>query len=292
MTSLMVAAAAGCLAVAGEQILARDMARGWPEFAAVPEETALGYAPVPGARRIYGRAELARLAARFGMPAAAPGPLCFERPAGRLEGGRVLTAMREALGAPEARIEIVELSRYPAPEGRLAFPRAGLRAPGRGSPAGTPVLWKGWVLYGANRRFPVWARVIVRAPVRRVRAAVALKAGETVRPEQVRLEEAEGFPAARDAGSLAEVVGRRVRRTIPAGAAVPLAALAEPHEVERGDQVRVTVAGPARLEFTARAESSGAAGEEVVLRNPESRRTFSARVVGKGLAEVETGGRR
>lgn len=293
MMALTIAAVAGCIAVAGDRILARDMTQAWPAFAAVPEETALGYAPAPGARRLYGAAELARTAARFGIAAAAPGAVCFERPMRPLEATHVLAAMRAALRVPEARIEIVELSRYPVPDGELVFPRAGLRAPGRGAAAGAGLLWNGHVIHGGGRRFSVWARVTVRAPVRRVRAAVPLPAGETLRPEQLRVEESEGFPGLRhEAESFEQVVGRRLRRTLPAGSALPLALLTAVHEVERGDEVRVTVAGPARLEFIGRAESSGAAGEMVTVRNPASRRTFSARVAGKGAVEVGTGGRR
>ncbi|HWQ56906.1 MAG TPA: flagellar basal body P-ring formation chaperone FlgA [Bryobacteraceae bacterium] len=291
MMTLALAAAAGCLALDGDRILARDMARAWPEFT-VAEETALGYAPVPGARRIYSVAELARLAARFGLAAAPSQAVCFERRMTALTREQALKAMHTALAVPEARIEILELSRYPVPEGELAFPRAGLRTPGRGTPDNTPLLWKGTVTYGNSRRFAVWARVAVRAPIRLVRAAVPLRAGEIVRLEQLRVEEGEGFPFAEwEAVSPGQVAGRRPRRTIPAGSAIPLALLDEPRDVERGDSVQVTVAGAARLELTGRAESAGAAGETVVVRNPESRRTFSARVAGKGAVEVDPGGR-
>jgi hypothetical protein len=56
-----------------------------------------------------------------------------------------------------------------------------------------------------------------------------------------------------------------------------------PREVERGDMVAVEVtSGGALVKFEARAESGGALGEAVVLRNPATKICFSARVAGKG----------
>lgn len=296
MALIMLAAAASpagpaCVRVEGDRILARDMSRAWPAFEQVAPETSLGYAPAPGARRIFGPAELARLAARHKVAAPPEAPVCFERRMTALTRERAAAAMRAALELPEARIEIVDLSRYPVPEGELAFPREGLRAPGRGAPPGTPVLWRGSVAYGGGRRVAVWARVIVRAPLRRVRAAETLPAGRIIEAGQLRVVEEEGVPAAgREAAAVEQVAGRRARRTIPAGAAIPLALVEQPPDVERGDRVRVRVRGPARLEFIAHAESDGVTGETVTVRNPKSRRTFRAVVTGKGEVEVNAGG--
>ena len=293
MIALLLAAvlAPGCTAVDGERILAGDLARGWPEFAAVEASLALAYAPVPGARRVFGRAELARLAARFQLAPPAAG-LCVERRTAALTQGQVLAAMQAALGMPEARIAVVEWSRGAVPEGALVFPKEALRAPGPGTPPGAPVLWRGAVRYGGGKRFPVWARVIVSAPAARVRAAVELRAGEVVRAEQLRLEQAEGFPLGRrEASTLEQVAGRRPRRTIPADAIIPPDLLDEPRDVERGDTVQVEVAsGAARLTFAGRAESAGSAGQAVQVRNPDSRRLFPARVAGKGAVAVEAKG--
>jgi flagella basal body P-ring formation protein FlgA len=288
---LLAAAGAGCVRVEGDRILAREMARAWPAFSQVAPDILLGYAPVPGARRIFSLAELARLAARHGVAPPPEAPVCFERPMTALRRERVLEAMRATLELPEARIDIVELSRYPVPEGELVFARSGLRAPGRGAPPGTPVLWRGSVLYGGGRRFAVWARVVVTAPLRRVRAAQALPAGRVIEAGQLRVVEEEGFPiSGREAVAIEDVAGLRPRRTIPSGAAIPLALLERPPQVERGDRVRVKVLGPVRLEFMARAESDGAQGQIVTVRNPKSRRTFQARVAGRGEVEVKAGG--
>jgi flagella basal body P-ring formation protein FlgA len=59
-------------------------------------------------------------------------------------------------------------------------------------------------------------------------------------------------------------------------------------EVERGDKVAVEVSsGGAMLAFEATAESSGRAGDSVVVRNPENGRLFQAKVDGKGKVSVK-----
>jgi hypothetical protein len=61
-----------------------------------------------------------------------------------------------------------------------------------------------------------------------------------------------------------------------------------PREVERGDMVAVEVSsGTALVKFVARAESGGAQGEAVLLRNPTSKICFSARITGKGKVMLD-----
>ncbi len=286
MTLLLLAAA--CLPVEGEKILARDMAPGWKAFSAVEPSTVIGYAPAPAVRRRFGAAELARLAARHNLPAPAE-EICFERSVVPLDRARLLEVLERSLNVAGARISVEDFSRHPAPAGEVVFPREWLRAPAPGAAAA--VLWKGYVRYAGARRFPVWARVRIAARLMRVRAAVTLRAGEAIRADQLTLEAGEGFPAAgRDAEAVEQVAGRRPRRTIPAGAAVPLALLDAPRDVERGDMVRVEVAsGAARLALEGRAESAGRVGELVRVRNTAANRTFTARVAGKGEVRVEAG---
>jgi flagella basal body P-ring formation protein FlgA len=58
-------------------------------------------------------------------------------------------------------------------------------------------------------------------------------------------------------------------------------------DVERGDKIAIEVSsGGARLTFDAMAESSGHAGDSIMVRNPESGRLFRAKVEGKGRASV------
>ncbi|MCS6953074.1 MAG: flagellar basal body P-ring formation chaperone FlgA [Bryobacterales bacterium] len=272
-----------CVAVDGERLRAADVARVVPAFAAAPPEAELGYAPAPGTRRWVRSSELARWAARFGLTLSETAPVCFERRMERLRAEQVRAALMGSLGAQAVRLEVIEWSRQPVPPGVLEFPSSGLLRPPASAP-GAAVLWKGWVRYGSGRRFPVWARVRILAKSPRVVAAESLKAGEVIRPEQVRLEEREGFP---EAGgwftSVEEVAGRRLLRSVPAGAPLGRGMLGEATEVARGELVRVeAAAGAARVVLEARAESDGARGQVVRVRNPATGKVFRARVEGPG----------
>jgi flagella basal body P-ring formation protein FlgA len=199
--------------------------------------------------------------------------------------------MRRSLeaDAPEAAIEILELSGSPAPRGRIEFPRDHLGAPAAAG-GRLPVLWRGYVVYGDARRFAIWARVTVTARLVKVVAVESLRAGQPVEPRQLRLETSEGFPLpARFAGSIGPVAGRLLLRPVPAGSPIHLDQLAAPFDVSRGDVVDVEVrSGAARLSFSGKAETDGRSGDMVAIRNEGSKRLFQARVNGKGKAVVIT----
>jgi hypothetical protein len=75
---------------------------------------------------------------------------------------------------------------------------------------------------------------VVTVPVVRLRAAVPLRAGEPVRPEQLQVERSEAFPSGRrEAESPDQVAGLHPRRTIPAGAVVRLEQYEAPHDIGR-----------------------------------------------------------
>jgi len=281
-----------CARVSGENIRVSDLTAVAPALAALPPDEVVGYTPAPGVRRVITRQELVRLAERHGVRLEAAAGACVERSTERLSKERLEAALRMALkdaasaGAPEPRVEVLEFSRYPVPEGELEFARSALPAPPR---AGTAVIWRGHVRYGGNRSVPVWARVRLMVSGEGLVAAESLPAGRPVRAEQVRLASLEWFPLGetptQDAGL---VVGRVPRRAIPAGAPVLPAALMPAQQIERGDTVTVEVAsGAAQLRFQARAESSGSAGDSVTLRNPSSGRTFSGRVEAGGKVVVD-----
>lgn len=287
MIPALLLAAAACLPVAGERVTAGDLARLEPAFGALSSDTPLGYAPAPGARRIFHRAELLRLAARYGVTLPPGDGLCVSRPLERLEKSRVLEAMRAALGSLQARVEIVELAAFAVPPGELEFPRSLLSRAPRNDPA-RPVLWRGHVRTAAGRSYPVWARVRVTVPCRRVIALEPLPAGRPILASQMRQEEFEACPWDEPPPvAAAELAGKAPRRLIPAGAPVTREAVQAPPDVERGDMVQVeALRGRARVEAAARAESAGARGQVVSLRNLESGRRFRATVTGKGRAVV------
>jgi flagellar basal body P-ring formation protein FlgA len=273
------AIAAGCLPVEApeDRITAADLARALPEWRQVAPGEAIGLAPVPGVVRILRVAELRRLATRFNLAPDAPSDLCFQRPVAAIPPERMLAVMRRRL--PEARIEILESSRVPAPAGELDFPPAGLR----------PGYWFGHVTYGAGHKFVVWARVDVKVPIQRITASADLKPGEPIQPAQLRIETRDEVPSSRpDPGpSLDDLAGRLPRRPIRAGTVVRKEWLDAPKLVQKGEMVKVEVVrGGAKLEAEGLAESSGALGEIISVQNLNSKRRFRARVESPGRVSV------
>lgn len=277
MSSLALAA---CVAIGAnaDHVVAGDLAAASPAFAGIPADTVLGWAPAPGAPRVFHRSELRRLASRLGTTADSADDLCVERPVAPLDPERVLAALR--LRLPGAAVELLDLSRQPAPQGALEFPLSGLRS------NASAAYWNGSVRYARSRRFAIWAKVRIS---RRVVVAVEdLAAGQPIRSSQVTLETRADGAAAGGAVDLSEVIGRQPQAAIPAGAAVPAKALAGPPAVRRGDTVTVTVAsGRARLELETHADHPARVGERVAFRNPLSHRRFWARIEGPGRASVE-----
>jgi len=270
--------ASGCVAIEGERILARDLAQTVPAFNTAPADTQVGFAPVPGVKRFFHTPELQRLAARYNVTLPPDAEVCIERVLEPLRPEAVVEAMKKALGVPEARIEVVELSRFPVPRGEIEFARSALPPA-----APTPVIWRGLVRYVGGRRFAIWARVKVRVPAIQIVAVENLRAGQPVAAGQVKLEKCELYPAATpDPPSLDMIVGHLPRNPIAAGAAVTLDLLDAPKEVERGDVVQVEVrSGSARLALEGRAQSAGSHGQAISIRNMATGKSFSARVVDK-----------
>jgi flagella basal body P-ring formation protein FlgA len=123
-------------------------------------------------------------------------------------------------------------------------------------------------------------------------AAVELRAGRTVDAAQLRVDTGQVFPGERGfATTTAEVAGRIPRRTLAPGTALRKEWFDAARDVAAGDTVQVeVVAGAARLRVEGRAESSGAVGDRVVVRNPETGKRFPAVVEGKGKVSVGKAG--
>ncbi|HYL72692.1 MAG TPA: flagellar basal body P-ring formation chaperone FlgA [Bryobacteraceae bacterium] len=278
---------ATCRAVNGERIFAADLSWAVPAFSVIPRDTIIGYSPVPGSRRILQYPELKRIGARFGIPTPPDAEACFEWRLNPVQAEDVRLAMLESLHTPLVRVELLETSQGLAPAGKLEFPLSGLSASAGIDPA-TPLMWRGYVLYGDRRKFSLWARVRISATMTRVVAKEALPPMGAVEESQIRLETYDGFPLRNDiARNLEEVVGRVPRRTIRAGFPVFRSDLSEPFDVLRGEMVQVTaVSGAAQLELDAIAEASGRRGDSISFRNPRSGKSFRARVEGKGRAAV------
>jgi flagella basal body P-ring formation protein FlgA len=276
---------AGCLAAnaGSDWVLARDLAPGFPGLAAVNPETPLAPAPLAGVRRVFRVAELRRIALGLKVAAAPEQDVCIERKTAPLDPAKALEAMRRQL--PQARIEIVEYSRQPVPEGDLEFPLSGLRG------TSADGFWSGWVRYAGDRRFPVWAKVKASVSEVRVVAATALVPGRPIAAGELRLEAGEFFPQPGDmAASIEEVAGQVARVAVARGVAVRRQWLDPPREVARGDAVLVEAqVGGAHVELECVAEGPGSTGQSIPMRNPVSGKRFTARVEGKGRASVGKG---
>jgi flagella basal body P-ring formation protein FlgA len=279
--------AMACVAVDGDRIRARDLAAAVPAFAAMPPEAELGYSPAPGVRRVFHSAELGRLASREGVATTGGMPdVCVERPTAPLSIGALLAALATAVGDPDARIEVLDWSRYPVPKGQIEFPRAGVFAEGTGPEAA--VLWKGLVKYGDRGRFSIWVRARIQVPAAQVTAREMLPASRPIQPGQLQLATGVLSPfGPQPVRTLAEVVGCAPRRQVPAGSPIFMNQLEVPLAIHSGDPVTVRVtSGRARLALDGVAGADGRRGDLIPVRNPASGRTFRARVEGAGLVAI------
>lgn len=271
---------AGCLAVHGESILAGDLAITNPVFAALDPQLAIGPSPMAGARRIYLRLELASLARRHGLAPTAMREVCFEWPSQTLTPGALAATMGRVLDCDSGAIEIVEQSRFPSPPGELVFARKDL-VPVPGAD-GRLQLWRGFIRYGVDRRFPVWARVRIALPAVRIVALATLLPGQPILKHQ--LEQRTVTDASMDgvfASKLDDVAGRVPVARIEPGTPIRIADLKVKPEIAAGEEVQVEVRnGPLRVYMTARAEQSGRRGETIPLTNVQSSAHFRARVEG------------
>jgi flagella basal body P-ring formation protein FlgA len=261
----------GCVPVTGNRILGRDLALG------LPASLTVGFAPAPGTKRIYTAMELERLARANGLSVSNPAEICFELPMVRLTEEDATAAMRRSL-PPDAALKIIELANFDVPAGRLEFPGEGLEPP---SAANHGVqLWRGHIKYAETRQASFWARVEVSVQFIAVVAATDLPANTPISAASVRLETRTG-PIQREklATRMEDLQGRMLKRALPAGSVIPVAALAVAPTVRRGDLVTVEVqSGPAHLQFEAIAESAAHDGDIVELRNPSNGKTFKARL--------------
>jgi flagella basal body P-ring formation protein FlgA len=274
MMAILLAAAA-CVAVDGEKILARDLAPAAEAFQSFAPDTEFGYAPAPGARRILHAAELSRMIARHGSIPGTVREICVERATETLTRESLEAALHGALGQSPASVELLDWSRYRVPHGEMQFPPGG-----RSRLGGHEVLWRGYVGYGSSRRFAIWARVRVTVRQQRVVARTALPAGKPIRTEQLGVEEVEASPFdARPEESVSAVAGWLPRRAVAAGTPIVPGLLEAPQEIHSGDTVTVEVSnGLTRLSFDARAGAGGRRGDLIPVRNPSTGKSFHARV--------------
>lgn len=279
-----------CRPVEGDRILARDLAAALPEFRSAPADAMVGQSPQPGGRRTFHAPELHALAHRFGVALSAEQDICFEWPSEPLDHARAIAAMQQALEAPGATIDMKQTSADRVPKGRMEFPLSGLGTPSPNGPR-APVLWRGDIVFGDGLRFAIWAQVEISVPCQRLAAVENLKAGRPIEARQVRATASTCFPVpGKPLPTVAQFTGMSPIHFISAGSELRPELLAAPNDVNRGEAVHIEVrSGAALLVLTARAVTGGRSGDTISVRNPESNKTFQARVTGKGTATVDTG---
>jgi flagella basal body P-ring formation protein FlgA len=281
----------GCLPVQDDRIYARDVAAAVPAFAGVAADFSLGYAPAPGSRRVFKGDALARLARNQGVAeeaVEAVPDVCFERAMATLEAGEILQAMHASWNSADVRMELRSFTPQIAPQGKVVFERAGLQLPAVADPQ-AEVVWRGYVVYGNNRRFGISARARITTTTTRVVAITDLFAGAPVRQDQVRVESFDTFALDdRPARSLDVVVGFVPTLQIRSGSTVLRSQLNRAPEVAKGEVVKVEVtAGDVHLLFEGRAETDGMTGKTILVKNLTSGKDFRARVTGKGKVSVQ-----
>jgi flagellar basal body P-ring formation protein FlgA len=284
----MITRTAPCEMIANDRILGEDLAKIVPGFQdKMPGDTVIGYSPAPGTRRIFTSVELNRIGAPYGVAVAPDSEACFEWSVQPLNKDVIRAAILDSLQSPDARIDVLAISGSLAPAGKISFPISGLLASTITGPD-TAVTWRGEVLYQGSRKFSIWARLKISSTMTRVVATQLILPGQTVTPDQVRIETYDDFPLRNDiARNLAEVVGRMPRRALRLGLPVSRADLIEPFQVQRGDLVDVTaIAGAAQLHVPALAETPGRQGDLITLKNAHSGKYFRARIEGKDKALV------
>ena len=281
------ATAGQCWPVDGDHIYIHDLARHIEAFKTTEHDAEVGLAPVPGAQRVMRGGQLAAIAARLGITVDAHlEPICFERPMEPLK----LEQVRDAIAAmmpPGTHVDVLDFSRQPMPKGELRFGTGETRA---ATDPQRSVQLLGRLMYAPRQSLPVWARVRVSVCRTVVTAITGISAGSTIQPDQISVAQRDVSPFTEVIASVADAAGRIARKNIRSGQILAAGELDLAPDIRKGETVQVTIiSGEARVSLTALAEGSARSGAKVLLANPESHKTFSAIVEGKGRAVVRMG---
>jgi flagella basal body P-ring formation protein FlgA len=275
------APAFACQAVEGDHILGKDVASASLLFLSLDPNLEIGAAPLAGVQKVMRPEEVVRLAKQNGISLDGPASaICFTRATEPLTSEMLLPILQKALAIDNAKVEILDFSRFGIPRGTFDFPKTGLMPNG---------LWRGRVLYEASHSMPVWVKARITVDRTWVEACETLLPGKVIEASQLSLRSGPRFPFDTTlVESMNLVVGRRPVRTLASGTPIAGAMLTIAHDIERGDRVAVEVkVGGAILDFDATAESSGRAGESILVKNPDNGRSFPAVIQDKGHVLVE-----
>ncbi len=203
-----------CIAVPGATVTAGDLQAAVPALRSLLPEQPLFPAPAIGLiRRVTAR----DLRTYVDDTASVPPDTCVERSGWQPGADEMKAAMLAALPVAPRLLELVEVSRYAIPKGRLEFSLDGLKAsvPLR---ANEVLLWNGRVVPLAGPAVRIWARVrlVIVGPSLRLKRALA--AGEPLRAEDLARES--GLVSVRelkDPPAAGELAGCTVTRPLAMG---------------------------------------------------------------------------
>jgi flagella basal body P-ring formation protein FlgA len=289
LTAGIALASAQCIPVTRDHFSAGDLARVLPVFQAIDPETPAGFSPAPGLQRALAANELMRFAEDHGLSLGSEAlpRVCVQREAKPIRLDELKAALAAAVAIDGAVIDVIEYSLQPVPEGHLDFSLSGLDRVAASTPE-APVIWRGRLIYDGARSIGVWAKVRIRVPQPWIVTRLPISAGSAIRADQVAEMTSRPFPFPSGAAlATADVIGKIARQNFRIGQLLLESALEEEREVNRGDRVQVRVTdGSAVVSFEAEAQTSGASGDTVLVKNPSSGRNFPARVEGVGLVSV------
>ena len=276
----------GCVAIEHDRILGADLRIAVPAFDPLPPDADFGPAPIPGNTRVFSVRELKRIAAERHIQSDVSNDACLVWVTKPLFSDALLPEMKKSLGPRTVKIEILDQSSWPVPNGEIAFPRSSLSlgADGIG-------LWRGYVTYAANRRFSIWVRARISVKENRLVTTEKIAAGHALSFAQFRIEPYDG-PLTREEPFTADsqVVGKVAKFDIPGGTLLTRQLIEAPHDVERGETLSVLCqTGHARVEAQCIAEESGRAGDVISVHNARTGRHLRALVQSKGKALVISG---
>lgn len=270
----------------GDQILGRHLASVDERYKAVPAEMVIGLAPVPGIRRTVLPHTLRKLLQTYGSDEPEIQPICLEWPARQLTPSDLQTAIGESLGTPSLEIEVLDFTKAKVPVGNLVFPTSGLSGEEALFEGGA--VWRGNVLLPGGKKFQIWTRVKLSGSTARVVATNEIAVGQKLDATNIVMQAVKALPApAGELQSLQDGEGLIARRTIRRGEVIKRFMLDIPVAISKGDLLQVRLArGAVRFKTSAKALTSGRAGEWIMLENPETGKRYRGRIEGPGKVEI------
>lgn len=275
----------------GPRVYLRDLF----DNAGVNADRVLGPGPGPGGRIVVEARQLAAIARQYMVdwePVSPADRAILEWPGHPLRKEDALAAVRAALvaqgAAPDCEVEIPGFNPPVVPLSGVSDPTVTQLDYDRELGRFTATL-----SMAADGMDPIAMRIggqvldMIELPV----AVTRLSAGTIAGPGDVRMARVHTASVhaevVRDPG---QVIGMQLKRQLQAGVPIPIAELMRPTEVNRGDPVRLRlVANGLSLTGQGVALESGAAGEQIRVRNISSQAVIEALVEGPGIVRVLPG---